>query len=252
MGGWRSMKLFVDIGNTAIKWATGEELERGVLHRAAANDLPGAIEEAWTAMPKPREVHLACVRQPQAMTGLIEWVRRHWQTSPRLAQTKQQEQGVTNGYGNVSQLGVDRWLALLGARAISPNPVIVVDCGSATTIDAMDGKGRHLGGVILPGLRLFAGCLRQRTDMPPYGEGRISSDCFATDTATGIATGAMLAHTSTIREMYHRLQQRSNGEADCLLTGGDAGMLAGHLELAHELRPDLVLQGLALQSDQAE
>ncbi|MCU7907131.1 MAG: type III pantothenate kinase [Candidatus Thiodiazotropha sp. (ex Epidulcina cf. delphinae)] len=245
------MRLFVDIGNTSIKWATEEELEGGVSHQASSDELPWAIEEVWAAMPKPQAVHLASVRQLQALTGLIGWIRRHWQTAPRLAETKRHELGVTNGYGNASQLGIDRWLALVGARAISPAPVIVVDCGSATTIDAMDGSGRYLGGVILPGLRLFAGCLRRNTDMPPYDDGRVT-DCFATDTAAGIATGAMLAHTSSIREMRHSLQLRSNGEVWCLLTGGGAEILAGHLELAHELKPDLVLQGLALQSDQAE
>ncbi|MCU7929395.1 MAG: type III pantothenate kinase [Candidatus Thiodiazotropha sp. (ex Codakia rugifera)] len=243
------MRLYVDIGNTAIKWANEVELQEGVLHQVSSRGLPAAIEGAWSKIQKPDEVHIASVLQHQVLLSLVDWIQQHWQIAPRFAQTKQHELGVTNGYRHPTQLGVDRWLVLLAARTLSLDPLIVIDCGSATTVDAMDADGRHLGGIILPGLELFASCLRQNTDIPPYGAGEIMN-CFATDTAAGVNTGAMLAHTATIEKLHQSLQIRSGGEAGCLVTGGGAGVLSRHLGLTHDVVPELVLQGLALQSAQ--
>ncbi|WP_316367685.1 type III pantothenate kinase [Candidatus Thiodiazotropha sp. CDECU1] len=244
------IKLYVDIGNSAIKWATGAELRAGNLHQVESNKLTAAVEQAWLDMERPEAVYIASVRHENVHKTLLSWIRQQWQLTPIFAETRQQEHGVTNGYEQPDQLGVDRWLALLAARALSPLPQIVVDCGSATTIDAMDGDGRHVGGIILPGLRVFAQCLRQNTDIPPYAAGEIR-DCFANDTASGIITGAVVAQCAAVEKLYQALQQREKGAIQCTVTGGDAGMLTHYLELPHQLVPCLVLNGLLIQSGQA-
>ncbi|MES9993226.1 MAG: type III pantothenate kinase [Candidatus Thiodiazotropha sp.] len=241
------MKLYVDIGNTAIKWATEGELAKGAYHQAQSSDLPRAIEEAWLELVKPDAVYIASVRRQQVDEKLLQWLQREWQLAALFAETRRQELGVTNGYEQPAQLGVDRWLALIAARALSSLSQIVVDCGSATTIDAMDAEGRHIGGIILPGKRLIADALRQNTDIPSHDEGRIR-DYFATDTASGILTGAVVAQCATIEKIHRMLQQREAGEVRCVVTGGDAGYLSPHLELPHEVVPSLVLMGLQLQS----
>jgi type III pantothenate kinase len=241
------MKLYVDIGNSAIKWATETELLVGTLHQADASDLPATVESAWLAMERPDRVHVVSVRHQSIDKKLLSWIEQQWQLTPLFAQTRQREHGVTNGYQQADQLGVDRWLALLASRALSSQPQIVVDCGSATTIDAMDGGGRHLGGIILPGLRAFPRCLRQNTDIPPFKAGEIG-DYFATDTASGIMTGAVVAHCAAVEKLHQVLQQREQATIRCTLTGGDAGSLSGSLKLEHQVVPSLVLHGLLIQS----
>ncbi|MEW8507765.1 MAG: type III pantothenate kinase [Candidatus Thiodiazotropha sp.] len=241
------MKLYVDIGNTAIKWATGRELREGLLHQAQSADLPKVIEQAWLGLETPEAVYIASVRRQQVDMKLLQWIEREWQVTAQFAETRRQEHGVTNAYEQPGQLGVDRWLALIAARALSPSPQIVVDCGSATTIDAMDSGGKHIGGIILPGKRLLAESLRQNTDIPPHDEGVIR-DYFASDTASGILTGAVVAQCATVEKLYHMLLQRVTGEVRCIVTGGDAGFLSAYLELPHEVVPGLVLMGLQLQS----
>ena len=245
------MKLFVDIGNTAIKWASEDDLRVHVSHRASSQGLPEGIDQAWARMPEPAEVHIASVRQRKVVESLTEWITRRWQATVRVSETRDRELGVVNGYRIPSQLGVDRWLALLAARAASSSPVVVVDCGSATTIDAVDGDGRHLGGFILPGLKLFMKCLHHNTDLPEETLGR-ELDSFATDTATGIQSGAMLAHICMVEKALRSLEAREGDRANCILTGGDAPLLTVHLKIAHQVVPDLVLQGLALQSATAK
>ncbi|MES9971213.1 MAG: type III pantothenate kinase [Candidatus Thiodiazotropha sp.] len=244
-------KLYVDIGNSAIKWANETELRAGLLHQAKSSEMPIAVEQAWLAMERPEAVHIASVRRENSHNSLLSWVRKQWQLTPLFAETRQQEHGVTNGYAKPAQLGVDRWLALLAARALSPLPQIVVDCGSATTIDAMDGDGRHMGGIILPGLRVFAQCLRQSTDIPSHDAGEVA-DCFARDTASGIMTGAIVAQSAAVEKLYQALQEQEKGAIRCLVTGGDGALLSQHLELTHQLIPALVLRGLLIQSGQDE
>jgi type III pantothenate kinase len=246
------MKLYVDIGNSAIKWATEIELRAGRLHQAASSKLPAAIEDAWLRLERPEAVHIASVRQQDIDTKLLTWIQQQWRLTARFAQTRQREHGVTNGYRQPDQLGVDRWLALIAARALSPLPKIVVDCGSATTIDAMDGEGRHIGGIILPGLRVFAECLRQNTDIPHFDAGEYDG-YFATDTASGIHTGAIVAQCASVETLYRVLQEREKMDRIlCFVTGGDAGMLTQYLKLSHQIIPGLVLDGLRIQSGHAD
>ena len=70
---------------------------------------------------------------------------------------------MTSGYRDPERLGVDRWLALIAARERSKQPTVIVDAGSACTIDLLDSEGRHLGGYILPGLTAMGEALVRGT-----------------------------------------------------------------------------------------
>jgi type III pantothenate kinase len=122
--------------------------------------------------------------------------------------------------------------------------VIVVDAGTATTIDAMDHRGRHLGGLILPGIAMMQRSLSSDTAIPPYGESR-ERNLFATDTASGIYSAAVLSTRCTIETMRQAMRERVRGEVVCIMTGGAAEALieSAPLRLRHE--PHLVLIGLA-------
>ncbi|MES9851602.1 MAG: type III pantothenate kinase [Candidatus Thiodiazotropha sp. L084R] len=244
------MKLFVDIGNTAIKWASEKDLHSHIIHRASSHALPEAIDLPWSEMPEPDTVHIASVRQQNIVNNLTSWISLNWRANVRISETMHQELGVKNGYTIPSQLGVDRWLALLAARRISSRPVIVVDLGSATTIDGLDGEGRHLGGIIIPGLQLYAKCLDLNTDLS-IDNSNLNLNDFATDTATGVQSGAMLSHLCMVERSLLRLMELFGGSAECILTGGNAHQLSEYLTIAHQVVPDLVIQGLALQSTQA-
>jgi len=183
------MDLYVDIGNSAVKWANAKELETGNIQAVSSKEIDTMLTDRWQSLAAPERVCLSSVLQESKLAWLKAWILRHWRIEPVMAVTRAQELGVTNGYREPTQLGVDRWLALLSARSLTQGPVLVVDCGTATTIDAMDETGHHLGGVILPGLQLFRRCLTGNTDLPPLNESD-AIEYFATDTATGITSGA--------------------------------------------------------------
>jgi type III pantothenate kinase len=245
------MRLFVDIGNTAVKWTTDVSLQSDSVERRPIEPSLQAMFTAWESYEQPDGVYISSVLQAERKSAIQNWVENQWGLKPFWAETRAAELGVKNGYREPTQLGVDRWLALLAARSFFQSPLLVVDCGSATTLDGMDAAGNHLGGVILPGLRLFPQCLIRHTDIPAFGESG-TIDYFATDTSAGIYSGAILATISTVERMLGMIKKEFALTPICLLTGGDAEIVGQHLTIEYQREPNLVLQGLALIAAEAK
>jgi type III pantothenate kinase len=240
----------MDLGNSQAKWALEHEIRERAIHRAPISDNEKLIS-GLQSLPHPSEVYIASVLKVERLRALCEWMDAHWHLSPVFAQSRDTELGVVNGYCQPEQLGVDRWLALLAARYISKRPLLVVSCGTATTLDAMDRNGRHLGGMILPGLRLFQRCLQWGTDIPDVVEDGQPSG-FASDTASGIISGAILATCASVEAAIGRMQQQCGEGGECLLSGGFAAQVAENLSVPYTLVQDLTLQGLVLQAGQRD
>ena len=115
----------------------------------------------------------------------------------------------------------------------------MVDCGSAITVDILDTRGQHLGGMIAPGLLLMREALRQGTALPPVPGGVI--DILGDDTQAAIQAGTTVA----LLGLIERACRQAPPNARLLLTGGDAEQLASLMAAPYELCPDLVLEGLA-------
>jgi type III pantothenate kinase len=148
---------------------------------------------------------------------------------------------VSNGYENPERLGVDRWCALLGARGLTAKPCLVVMAGTATTIDTLDGTGRFLGGLILPGVDLMRRSLASDTAALPLAQGQHAA--YPRNTDDAIVSGCLEAQAGAIERAYARIVNEP--EASCLLSGGAAQMLAPHLRIPYQLVDNLVLDGLA-------
>jgi len=155
--------------------------------------------------------------------------------------------GLHSAYGRPRNLGVDRWIAMLGARAEWKTALCVVDTGTAVTIDAIDKSGQHLGGQIVPGIRLMGDALRRETS--DIGAARSSSRDpgdlpFASSTGQAVSFGAMNAVCGAIERSIRKL--RSTGlRPTVVLTGGDASRILKQLDGKLFHRPNLVLSGLA-------
>ncbi len=125
---------------------------------------------------------------------------------------------------------------------------VVIDAGTAITIDAVDDAGQHLGGQILPGIRLMAESLASNTnDLPKVSKrasGNLSSlDIFGSNTSAAISQGVIGAVVGAVERATRAL--RENGlEPTIFLTGGDAAHILESLEEGAIHCPDLVLQGL--------
>ena len=147
--------------------------------------------------------------------------------------------GVVNGYRQPETLGVDRWCALVGARRRLGRAAVVVGAGTATTVDLLDGHGRFLGGLILPGLELMRESLARGTAGLARASGQVVR--LPDNTADAIASGAVEATAGAVERASRRL-----GDAPCLLFGGAAAPLKSALTIEVIEEPLLVLEGLCV------
>ncbi len=238
--------LLIDAGNTRIKWARVEasRLITGVPFQIRPALLP-AIKAAWDGFERPLGVALSNVAGDQVEADITSFIQCHWSLEPFIAQSQDSGFGVTSGYREPKRLGVDRWLALIAARARSHQSTVIVDAGSACTIDLLDAEGRHLGGHILPGLSTMANALATETHQIQrvnvlneigLNPGR--------DTSAGISSGVLLALVGAIERVLDDFQSENLEDPLLLMTGGDAESLAAWLRNPAQIAPNLVLEGL--------
>lgn len=248
------MKLLLDIGNSRVKWAW---LDAGALRDAGSLAHGGVLPAGWpgvTGVPGrvPAAVLVASVAAEPLTRALVEPLAAGGVPLHRAA-VEREAAGVRNGYADVRQLGVDRWLGVLAAWGRHRGAVCVVDAGTAVTVDAVDAAGQHLGGFIVPGAGLMRRALLERTG----GIGPAAGIAVAADTAPGpwgrhtaacIDRGAWLALSCLVRGCMEALATAARPAAPRLvLTGGDAARLLPLVDGAAEHRPLLVLEGLALR-----
>lgn len=159
--------------------------------------------------------------------------------------------GVRPAYEDPARFGVDRYVALLAARAKHRNQaVIVLDLGTAVTIDAMDRGGRHLGGLILPGLAMLGDVLRARLpQLDSQGEatGSLPEDLLLpVTTEDAVALGTHAFYVGGIEQIVADLLPRMEAEPVILACGGDAPVFCRATGLDVEHQPNLVLDGMVL------
>lgn len=243
------MKLLIDAGNTRIKWALvnggNDWLRTGILPVEQASELPEIfaglqdVNQLWVSNVAGEEVaHHVCsigVRQ---------------QAPPNFVVAQEMQCGVRNGYSIAAQLGSDRWASLIAAWHLVQGNCMVVNCGTAITIDALSGNGEFLGGLIMPGLELMQRSLAAATDQLKFVKLKLEQGKyvqFPLNTADALFSGAIQAGCGAIQRQHALL----GNEAPIVLSGGAAGILRENLNLPLRVVDDLVLQGLLLISQES-
>ena len=231
------MILCLDCGNSRLKWGLHhgtDWLEQGAL----AHDQIATLATLLQRWPQPEQVLLANV----AGAAAGESIRRSlgdWADRLQEVRSTASCAGVSNHYLNPERLGVDRWCALIGARGQTQAACLVVMAGTATTVDTLDADGNFLGGLILPGSDLMRRGLARDTAGLPLAAGHWSATPRCTEDA--IASGVIEAQAGAIERAFARL---ASPAAVCLLSGGNADVLASHLALPCVRAQNLPLEGL--------
>jgi type III pantothenate kinase len=262
------MMLLIDAGNTRVKWALtapdaplGSWLAQGAVAHADIAELQPAWEAAVAVATAAGGAGVGAIRRVlianvagnalrvqleyvlqktvagDAGTGagalppqLVEW----FASLPALA-------GLTNGYRNPAQLGCDRFAAAIAGHRLAPGrAIIVANCGTATTIDAVTPDGVFLGGMILPGLGLMASSLARNTAQLPQiaQDGKLPAG-FADNTDDAILSGCLAAQSGAIE---HACQV--HGAEECIISGGAAPYITPMLKVPYRVVDNIVLIGL--------
>jgi type III pantothenate kinase len=238
-------RLLLDLGNTRLKWRLQDAaamLDEGALAHADATF--GQALDALAARCADAGAWLASVA-PAALTDrVIRQLAAHMPSAPQPVRVRQDVAGLHLAYADPDQLGVDRWLAMLAARRTHAGPCVIALAGTAMTLDAVDGEGRHLGGLIVPGLGLQR---RALTRGPLFlVEAAVATPAlFADSTGAAVASGPVQALTALVERFAGAVADRCGNAPDVLLSGGDAEQLEALLSIPARTHPHLVLDGLA-------
>jgi type III pantothenate kinase len=245
------MLFLLDIGNTSLKWAAwkgGRLADTGMaVHRTAS--MTAVADANWRNREQPRHVLAASVAGARVAHELTSWVDRNWHVPLTFLRARDQAFGVRNAYRDAQRLGVDRWLALIAAHRFFPGSCCIVDCGTAITIDAIDGQGRHLGGMIVPGLWMMREALARRTWAIESAEVE-PRQALARDTESAVANGSLCAAVGGVEHAFAAARARVGSPLRLLLTGSDAPRLSENLSLEVTVDPHLVLRGLAVFTEE--
>ncbi|MFC3714736.1 type III pantothenate kinase [Luteimonas soli] len=230
-----------DLGNTRLKCAPLDDAGGiGPVH-AIAHDGVRFDDELPSVLPAHfTDACVASVAPDGLRTELLDVLARHCQRIS-LACTQAQFGAVRIAYPQPSRLGVDRFLALLGAHARGTDATLVVGVGTALTIDWLGADGHHHGGRIAPSPTLMRDALHARAAQLPASGGRYVE--FGDDTDDALESGCTGAALALVERSLQAAA--STGVAPTLLLhGGGAEALRAHLPHAVHA-PALVLEGLA-------
>ncbi|QKI88347.1 type III pantothenate kinase [Thiomicrorhabdus xiamenensis] len=241
-------RIFIDIGNSRIKYAISEDGHYEYLGAELTEDFLSNIDELLFAeFNQIDEVYFSTVGNQHIVEELKSLIHEAWQLIPIQLSTQKSCCGLQSGYKDFHKLGSDRWMAMLGGLSMTQMPYIVVDAGTALTVDAVV-DGMHKGGFIVPGLRTMrhslanGAALLEMTDEDDLDEE--ADTMLAKDTAGGILAGTLYMSASFINHLIADLNHQVGTQFKVLLTGGDAVQLASLLDCRFAYVPDLVLLGM--------
>jgi type III pantothenate kinase len=238
----RARILELDVGNTRAKWRLlGEDPSWCVRGVCTVPDLQG-LELGEVDLV---QVRVSSVRSRDFNRELGKRLLLALGVRPQFACASAECLGVMNVYAEPEKLGVDRWLAMVAAFDKIRGACLIVDAGSAITLDAIDDRGQHLGGYIVPGLAMQARSLLAGTDILAPEELRFGGLALGVSTQAAIENGIL----SMVIAWILSAKRRATNNPVLFVTGGDASVLSAALKcqgMAHECAPELVLDGLAL------
>jgi len=249
------MILLVDIGNTRIKWALSRD---GSLdqQRAAAHATWTRADAlaAFESIAPPARVLVSNVGGEPIAALIRDTARELWSLEPEFIHSTASAAGIRNAYSEPAKLGVDRWLAMIGAYASEQRPICVVSIGTAATIDGVDATGRHLGGLIIPGPDLMVDSLLHNTsDIARRTQnGSIGTGVFANNTLGAIKQGAAHAAAALIERAVATMREQLGESPTLVISGGASSEVASALGIPHVAMSDLVLRGLAVYATHAD
>lgn len=239
------MILDLDIGNTLSKWRLKDIASSEIRSRGAV-----WTREEWRPgadipdLDVVSAVRISSVARRKVLDDTVALLRRQVGTV-HVARSLPEALGVTCGYQEPSRLGVDRWLGALAGYQLTGG-CCSVDCGSAITIDFVLPGGRHLGGYIIPGMRLMKESLKLGTRNVAIDPDSEADELLAPgrNTVEAVNHGIYMAAVSAVNRIYAEVCDREGVSLPLLLTGGDARVISRGIRAPHALWPDMVYAGL--------
>lgn len=260
LGQYRDMNHFlIDIGNTRIKSMVfdgvagkGIPLEEAYTAIVHGGDFYSAVNECFEGLfsdgflgASACTVLVSNVAGDLARQALDEFFVNHTSCELVYAEVERQQFGIKNGYQRLRELGVDRWLAVIGARQLfSDGAVIVINCGTAITVDYLNSDNEFVGGAILPGFDLSFSALSRADGIARFN---ISNDVFVLGDTTQdcVRLGVLSACVGGVERIVSNIDEAEVAEISVVISGGAAEVFIAMSSLKGVHDANLVFRGLS-------
>jgi len=247
----KTTKLLFDIGNSRIKWvySRGEQFEsEGSI--AVADISAKLLQKSFGSQLPPDTIWISNVGSMVVLDQLNQWFSSEYKIAPKVIEVSQRCCGITNHYHSKETLGVDRWLAAIGARSVvEKGHVIIIDAGTAVTIDWLSESNQYEGGTIVPGVDLMHDALTSRT-AGIKSEFSWAQHILGKTTLECVNSGVSFAIVGAVERIVQQLTHHIAEPVSLILTGGSAKSISMRSSLEFRMENNLVLLGVAKVSNE--
>lgn len=251
--------LLVDAGNTCLKWSYlegGEISSQQRIYYQSAKPIEAYKKLLVNQLKSCKKVVMVSVLG-DAFNLEAERMTKDYSVVFKNIESRYQLANVKNSYLEPEKLGADRFVSLIAAyhlEGIGRRPCLIIDSGTATTIDAINSDGEHLGGLILPGLNLCRSSLLDNTKLLPQWnkEGlNKAPTLFAKETTEAITSASFFGLAGAIDSICRRMEKeivskQGDFKVGKIISGGNASQLLPYLEDDYQLHDNLIMIGLSV------
>lgn len=238
--------LCIDIGNSHLKWGVCnlnsiEFIQTGIMDSKKELALQN-LNTSFSSI-SPQSVWISSVAPAQVKQSVSSWVEKSLGFAISDIDSGLQRYKSLNAYKRSTDLGVDRWLAMVAAQNRLKNNFCVIDAGTAVTIDVVDAAGVHVGGMILPGEQLMFSSLLGGTSR--IGSAVGENIGLADNTADGVCSGVVSCLVGGLDRVLSDISKK-NENIQFIITGGSGGFLKPLLSYKMTYEKNLVIEGVGL------
>ncbi|MBL0710649.1 MAG: type III pantothenate kinase [Colwellia sp.] len=236
------MIVLIDIGNTRTKYCLVDQGKRRAQQAISNECLSNKF--LTTNFSCVNKLIVASVSHNKLTDKMSAWCRSHKIEYQRVVSEAKKDQVIT-AYQVPSQLGVDRWLTLIGAAKQFPNKnILIVDAGTATTVDLLTSNGQHQGGWILAGIKTLITSILAETEQVQAKDKEIESVAFGTNTSENVHNAAWAATIGAVNLAISQAQLKGFVLDEVIFTGGNGMLLSSLISFPNTVIEDLVFSGL--------
>lgn len=236
------MIALIDIGNSRTKYCLVCHGQRSEIQNCS-NDLLSS-DYLTERFDKINKLIVASVSCNELVNEIEQWCLAHNISYQQVVSEKSKNE-VVSAYHQPSQLGVDRWLTLIAANTLHPNKnILIIDAGTATTIDLITANGKHQGGWILAGIDTLFSALLNNTSQVQAHVSKTASLSFGASSSENVNNATWAATIGAINLAVLQSEQQDIVIDEILLTGGNGKTLASLLLHRCTVMEDLIFIGL--------
>lgn len=236
--------LAIDSGNSFLKWGyfkNNQWMTCNTVHNQSLDD----PSEFWLNLDQPDTVIVSQV-SGQTVRQQLQFHLNVWNIRPHWVTALSKQCGVTNNYEDPYQLGSDRWAALIAAWNMFRESCLIVNVGTAITVDVLSDHGVFLGGIIVPGPHSLMNCIQSTTQIN-LEKNSCQYEVFPINTANALYSGVIQSLVGAIERIMRLYSlQYDCAIKHCIVSGGGSVEILPYINFNHVVIDNLVLEGLVL------